>query len=294
MNYTDLAHKVTTQLVEQITTGPTGKWSMPWHRAPHVLDVRNASTDKPYRGANVIALASASIDRKYPTSIYATYRQWSDLGGQVRRGEKAAQVIRWVTPKNKQQETEPGGAEHLGGRGLVPVVFSVFNAAQVDDYQPDTPDTPIDRSATAEAFIAATGADIDHGHNHAAYRPSLDRIELPHPDQFHSTEALYATTLHELIHWTGHPIRCNRDLSGRFADNAYAAEELIAELGAAIACAHLGLEPEPRPDHAQYLAHWLEILNADPKALFTAATKAQNALDHIHNLQPHQGQKAGQ
>ena len=287
MNYTELANQVTARLVSQIETNPDGSWSMPWHRAPHVLDVRNAATDKPYRGVNVIALASTSIEHDYPTSIYATYRQWSTLGGQVRRGEKATQVILWVTPKNKDQAAAPAdGAETLGGRRLVPVVFSVFNAAQVDNWTPATSaEGDISRDESADAFITATGADINHGHNHAAYHPGRDRIELPNAEQFHSTQALYATTLHELVHWTGHQSRLDRDLSGRFGDHAYAAEELVAELGAAIACAALGIEPEPRADHAHYLAHWLQILNDDPKALFATTTKAQAAVDHLATYQ---------
>ena len=287
MNYTELATQVTERLVSQIETGPDGTWSMPWHRAPHVLDVRNAATGNRYTGGNQFALASASVENDWPTSTFSTYRQWSSLGAQVRKGEQASRVIRWVTPKQRTDDNPKPDAERLDGRRLVPVVFSVFNAAQVDGWTPaDTPTSDIDRDAAADAFIAATGAVIDYGHNHAAYLPQPDRIELPAAGQFHSTEALYATTLHELTHWTGHPSRLDRDLSGRFGDDAYAAEELTAELGAAIACAALGIAPEPRADHAGYLAHWLRILNADPKALFVTATKAQAALDHLQSYQP--------
>lgn len=283
MNYTELAAQVTERLVSQIETGPGGQWSMPWHRAPHVLDVRNAATGKAYRGVNVIALASTSMERGYPTSTYATYRQWSALGGQVRRGETGAQVIRWVSPRTHgKTETSVDELGSTGRRHLVPIVFAVFNAAQVDNWTPAT-DRPADTTPIklADEFIAATGADIEHGHNHAAYDPRLDRIELPAAEQFHSTEARYGTTLHELVHWTGHQSRLERDLSGRFGDDAYAAEELVAELGAAIACAALGVEPEPRVDHAHYLAHWLRVLGADPKALFVIATQAQAAVDHL-------------
>lgn len=285
MNYTELATHVTERLVSQIETNPDGTWSMPWHRTPHVLDVRNAATDKPYRGVNVIALASTSIERDHATSLYATYRQWASLDAQVRRGERAAKVIRWVTPK-KNSVAPSDGAETVDGQRLVPVVFSVFNAAQVDGWTPPTTANPdIEVDDKAERFISATGADIDHGHNHAAYLPAADRIELPSVDQFHSAEAVYSTTLHELVHWTGHHSRINRDLTGRFGDNAYAAEELIAELGAAIACTSLGIGPEPRADHAHYLAHWLRILNADPTALFATTSKAQAAVDHLAGYQ---------
>jgi antirestriction protein ArdC len=89
----------------------------------------------------------------------------------------------------------------------------------------------------------------------------------------------YSTLAHEQTHWTSKPSRCDRQLGKRFGDNAYAAEELIAEVGAAFLCAHLGLSTEPREDHAQYIQSWLRVLNADKRAIFTAASKAQQASD---------------
>ena len=80
-------------------------------------------------------------------------------------------------------------------------------------------------------------------------------------------------------HWTGHTSRLARDLTGRFGGQAYAAEELVAELGAAFALAALGLAAEPREDHARYVAHWLGLLQGDRRAIFTAASKAQAAAD---------------
>jgi antirestriction protein ArdC len=84
-----------------------------------------------------------------------------------------------------------------------------------------------------------------------------------------------------LTHWTAPPHRCNRDLSGRFGSEAYAMEELVAELGAAFLCAELGITVEPRADHAQYLAHWLSVLKADKRAIFTAASKAAQASAYL-------------
>jgi len=72
--------------------------------------------------------------------------------------------------------------------------------------------------------------------------------------------------------------RCDRELGKRFGDAAYAMEELVAELGAAFLCADLGITTVPRADHAQYLASWLNVLKADKKAIFTAASKASEAV----------------
>ena len=99
------------------------------------------------------------------------------------------------------------------------------------------------------------------------------------------TEGYYGTLLHELTHWTGHEKRCDRDLSGRFGADAYAAEELVAELGAAFLCSELGISQQPRPDHAQYVGHWLRVLKADKRAIFTAASKATQAAEYLNGLQ---------
>ena len=90
--------------------------------------------------------------------------------------------------------------------------------------------------------------------------------------------------VHELTHWTSHPTRLARELGKRFGDEAYAAEELIAEMGAAFLCADLGITPEVRDDHAAYLAHWLKVLKADNRAIFTAASQAQRAADYLHQV----------
>lgn len=99
-------------------------------------------------------------------------------------------------------------------------------------------------------------------------------------------ESYYSTLFHELSHWTGADTRCKRSLRGRFGDEAYAAEELVAELGAAFICARLGITNEARPDHAQYLASWLKVLKNDNRAIFTAASQAQKAADFILNRLP--------
>ena len=98
------------------------------------------------------------------------------------------------------------------------------------------------------------------------------------------TEAYYGTLLHELTHWTGHKSRCEREFGKRFGDEAYAMEELVAELGAAFLCADIGISPQPRPDHAAYVDHWLKVLKADKKAIFTAASQATKAADYLAGL----------
>ena len=91
----------------------------------------------------------------------------------------------------------------------------------------------------------------------------------------------YATLVHELTHWTGAKHRLDREFGKRFGDQAYAAEELVAEIGAAFLCAELRITQETRPDHAQYLAQWLTLLKGDQRALFDASAKASEAAMYL-------------
>jgi len=176
----------------------------------------------------------------------------------------------------------------------------VFNVAQVDGYQPEKGRTPEDNQvspiARADALMAASGAKITHQGAQAFYRPSTDEIVLPPQHLFtgtstsSATEAYYGVALHELTHWTGP--RLQREFGKRFGDAAYAAEELVAELGAAFLCAKLGIEAEPRADHAKYLASWIKILKDDRKAFITAASKAAEARDYLLAFQAQEVKQA--
>jgi antirestriction protein ArdC len=284
MNYQDHATNITRRLIDMIQTGSHGQWAMPWHTHDlgDLLNARNATTDSRYQGANVITLAIEALDRGYPTGEWATYKQWTDHGAQVRKGERSAQVIKWVTRKTQGDDQPVADGESREVRQLLPRVYAVFNAHQVDGYDAHpltVADTP------ADEWFAAIGADVHYGSDRAYYDPRTDRIYVPAIEQFDDPAAFAATNLHEHIHWTGHGSRLDRLHVGKAMDSPeYAAEELVAELGAAIGCARLGISPTPRPDHAAYLAHWLTALDADPKQLFRSAAAAQRAVDHLDQL----------
>ena len=160
--------------------------------------------------------------------------------------------------------------------------YHVFNVEQIDGL-PDIP-TPASTVApieAAERFIAATKADIRIGGSKACYVPSLDFVAMPPKEAFAEASSFYATNLHELGHWTGNAKRLNRDLKNRLGTKAYAAEELIAELTAAFLCAHLDIKGELR--HAGYVQDWISLLREDKRAIFTAASKASQAADHLRS-----------
>jgi antirestriction protein ArdC len=184
-----------------------------------------------------------------------------------------------------EQLTEDNEPER--GRVFLAKGYPVFNAAQVDGYTP--PEVPelseSERIQGAERFFAALGADIRHGGNEAFYEPERDFIQLPRFEAFREGAGYYSTLAHESTHWTGAESRLNRDIKNRFGSSAYAAEELIAELGAAFLCSALKLSNEPRADHAAYIANWLELLRRDKRAIFAAASKAQQAVDWMQSRQ---------
>jgi len=306
-NRADIYQRITNRIAASIEAG-AGKWQMPWHPGADGAAPRlpvNAVTGKPYRGVNTVVLWATAQAEGYPSAVWATYRQWAELGAQVRKGEQSSPVVFWKV--NGPDEGEDGGTggggdttREDGADGRRPRMFargySVFNAAQVDGWEaPALPALPEpERIGHAEAFFAALGADIRHGGNRACYVPSLDQVRMPPFPAFRDAVAYYATLAHEATHLTGHPSRCNRDLRGRFGEEAYAVEELIAELGAAFICADLALTPEPRPDHAAYVASWLKVLRGDKRAIFTAAAKAQAAADWMHVRQPAAAERAGE
>nr|WP_312051841.1 zincin-like metallopeptidase domain-containing protein [Brevundimonas diminuta] len=168
--------------------------------------------------------------------------------------------------------------------------YTVFNIEQIDDlpeaWRPTLPEqvNPDERLEAVELFFAGLGADIRHGGSAAYYVLASDHVQMPPFETFRDAGAYYSTLGHECVHWTGHGSRLARDFSR--STQAYTREELVAELGAAFLCADLGLELEPREDHAAYLGHWLEVLKADKRFLFSAAAHAQRAVAWLHEAHP--------
>jgi antirestriction protein ArdC len=290
VNCSDVYEAITNRVIAAIEEG-AGRWQMPWHRSGVSRPV-NAHTKKSYRGVNVVALWAAAGAYGYSSGFWATYKQWRHVEAQVRKGERASLIVFW---KELEREVED---EETGERELRKTLFAraswVFNSDQVDGWAPPAAPkrNPVEAIDQAEAFTAASGADIRHGGDRAYYRGSDDHVQIPDRERFTGsatstpTEAYYATLLHELTHWTGHESRLDRDLSGRFGNEAYAMEELVAELGAAFLCADLSITNTPRPDHAAYIGNWLDVLKRDKRAIFTAARKAAQATDYLARLQP--------
>lgn len=218
-----------------------------------------------------------------------TFKQALELGGCVRKGEHGSLVV--YADRFTKTETDDSGSET---ERSIPFLksYTAFNVEQIEGlpaqyYALAEPVLdPLQRIAHAEAFFAATRADIRHGGDRAYYNLTEDFVQMPPFEAFRDPESDYATLAHECTHWTRHGKRLEREFGRkRFGDEGYAMEELVAELGAAFLCADLSLTPEPREDHAAYIAHWLNVLKDDKRAVFTAAAHAQRAADYLGGLQ---------
>ena len=224
-------------------------------------------------------------------SLWASYKQWQSLGAHVREGEKCSPIIFY---KQFDVEPNPEDAADDGSR-RVARASRVFNVAQVDGFViealPDLP--PLERHARADAFIAATGADIRHGGEQAFYKPSTDHIQMPTEHLFRRegrrSKDYYSILNHELTHWTSASNRLNRELGKHFGDDRYAAEELVAELGSAFLCAQLGISSVPRSDHAPYIAHWLKVLKADNRGAIFSGRRTCFRSGPVSPFSPAQG-----
>ena len=286
----NLHQTLTNQIVAAIERVSADDFRLPWHRSGlSSIQPRNALTKNAYRGINIIALWAAAEVHHYTRTLWASFKQWEQLGAHVRKGERASMVV-FYREYDVEPDPEDAGDD---GKRLVLRYSNVFNVTQVDGFAlPDTPAISIvERDQAADDFFAATRADIRHGGERAFYRPSEDFIQMPDERLFRGSqygspkEDYYCVLAHEMTHWTAHRSRLNRELGKRFGDNQYSAEELIAELGSAFICAELGISPQPRLDHAQYLKHWLAMMKADNRAIFTAAARAQEAVNYLMSLQ---------
>jgi antirestriction protein ArdC len=286
----DVYSKVTNKIIADLERGNL-TWLQPWqsgHPAGHISRPLRAG-GKAYRGVNVLMLWASAMESGFISPLWMTYKQAAELGGQVKKGEKGSLVVYADTFKRTGTDDKGEDVENT-----IPFMkgYTVFNADQVDGlpghfYATTAPiNKDIERLDSAECFFAATNATIQHGGSQAYYSPSKDVVQMPEFPTFRDGESYYATLAHEMTHWTRHETRLNRDLGRkRFADAGYAMEELVAEIGAAFLCADLGITPETREDHAAYVASWLKVLKDDKRAIFTAASHAQKAADHLHSYQ---------
>jgi antirestriction protein ArdC len=260
---TSFYQEITDKIIAELEAGCV-PWVRPWGTAAAKAPLgmpRNAASERRYSGVNVLILWGAAITCGFGTQSWLTFRQALGLGGSVRRGEHGTTIV-YVdrfTPDKERRRAERDGEEAQAIAFLKR--FTVFNTDQCDGLPAEltTAPAPIPEGVIlpqAEALIAATGADFRIGGERAFYSPGGDFVQVPPPGAFFEPINWHRTALHELGHWSGHPSRLGRDLSGGFGSALYVKEELVAEMTCAFVSASLGIAPTVR--HADYIGAWLE------------------------------------
>lgn len=283
MSNLDLYETVTRQIIAALEAG-TPPWQCPWRGAGVDARPANATSGRMYRGVNVLLLNLRALVDGFQHSRWLTFQQALAVGGHVRKGERGTQIVFFKMHEfDKAAHPDSDGS---ADRRVVPLLraFTVFNVDQIDGLPEGLVPAPLEPGSwepldAADHILARSGAQIRHGGSKAFYAPDPDLIQLPPQSAFDCAGDYYATALHELTHWTGHPSRCNRVLGRRHGIDAYAFEELVAEMGSAFLTDYCGLVG--RIQHASYIASWLEALRNDKRLIFTAASQAQRAADFL-------------
>ncbi|MFH8654628.1 ArdC family protein [Sphingomonas paucimobilis] len=284
----DVAAEITDLIIRKLEEG-VPPWSRPWRcSGAGGRPLRHCGT--PYTGINTLYLWALGDAMGYRSRFWMTYRQAEALGANVRRGETGAISVYYSSFKKTEEHPETGKEVEKNIRFLRHYV--VFNADQIDAlpayfYAPEEAEIPVEpstRQAAIDAFFDAIPADVRHGGNQAYFTPTFDHIQMPSRTSFRSMDLYASTRCHETVHWSGHSDRLARTFGKRFGDKAYAFEELVAEIGAGLCCADLGLPNVLHDSHASYVGHWLGILRGDKTAIIHAAAKAEQAFAYLKSF----------
>lgn len=295
--------QVAEKLIEQLQAG-TAPWQKPWNGEglPAFELPYNAVTGNRYKGINTFSLLLAGHeDPRWMTFNQATANDWN-----VKKGEKAS-LIQFVKVYDMVAKRDEHGKPILNEEGKPvkinvkldrPIITSawVFNADQVDGIsnliKPDVKElgwSPIER---AEQLIASSGAEIMHKQGDSAYySPARDRITMPIKEQFEASDKYYATLLHELGHWTGHKDRLDRSIMNKFGTEAYAREELRAEIASLLIGQELRIGHDPS-QHAAYVESWIKVLKDTPFEIHAAAADAEKIFSYLITLEQKREMKA--
>ena len=260
--------KITNQILALLDQGVL-PWKQPWASI-----LPQSVRGRTYRGLNLLILSMQS----YSDPRWVTFNHVKELGGSVRKGERATWISFW-----QQVERE----ERNGDKKSFPLMrpYAVFNIAQCEglELQPLKTElcdgTPIER---AEEVIRNLPWDLTIKTGSAAYWSPSDpnSVTMPAPKSFESMDAFYSTLFHEVAHATGHSTRLSRDMSGHFGEETYGFEELVAQFTAAFVCAQIGIDGTSQED-ASYVGGWAKTLRDSPKMILKAAGQAQRAADFI-------------
>lgn len=275
---------VTNRIIEQLENNII-PWEKPWSGT--IDGAFNRVSKKPYSILNQMLL-------KYDGE-YASFKQWKDLGGRIRKGEKSEMVVFWKMYPIKEKQDE--GTEIIKTIPLLKYI-NVFHISQVDGVEPlkqkVTHDIePIDKAEKIlNDYWNRENITIEHVKGDKAfYSPMFDKIQLPLFEQFKQSEEYYSTAFHESVHSTMKTNRCNRqeDRKGKvvsFGSEEYSKEELVSEVGSAQLMNMVGIETTKSfRNSTAYIQSWLKVLRNDNKFIVSASSKAEKAVNYILGIQ---------
>jgi antirestriction protein ArdC len=281
----DYYQEVTDKIIAALESG-TRPWRQPWKSGSAGMPI-NATTGRPYHGINVLLLAMTSFALGGDPR-FCSYKQASDRGWQVRKGERGTTVFFFKRMLVEDRDAAPDDEDRTKAIPMLRA-YTVFNGSQIEGMPayvaPDVTEAPWRRPEAADIILTNSKAVIRFGGDRAFYSPSLDFIQLPEPASFESPEEFACTALHEAAHWSGAETRLNRDLTGRFGSNRYAQEELRAELASVFIGGTLN-HPCDIPNHASYIASWAKNLRENKREIFRAAADAQRIADYLLAFHP--------
>lgn len=268
---------VTMRILDMLDAG-----DIPWHR-PYLGGAsampKNLITNKEYRGINRWLLYG-----QFDSPYYLTFNQAKELGGNVRKGEKASMVTFW----NRVETIDKVTGEKVNRSFLR--YYNVFNVSQCEGIKharlvpsKDNGNVEIVKASKIVKEMPNRPTIKNDSPNGAYYYPAMDEVHIGTVKQFVSSEAYHATLFHELIHSTGHGKRLDRELKGSVDKVKYSREELIAEFGAAFLCELSGISKPTIKNSTAYIQHWRKYIESDIQAVVSAASKAEKACDYILN-----------
>lgn len=275
-SYENLTYRV----IEAIEKNHAAPWHRPWRSSGQRSKPTNLVSRRPYSGINTFLLAMMG----YRSPWWLTLKQANALGGSIRRGEQGTAVVFWRLVQKR--DSAKGESEQF------PLLRHsvVFNLEQTeglnDSHSEDASQTLPDPVESCEAVIQGfgNGPRIREGGDAAFYSLAEDLIAVPALNQFGVVEEFYSTLFHELTHSTAHPTGLNRKLISLQASRdtrVYDKEELIAELGASMLCAHANIDSITFDNSVAYLSGWVQAFRDKPKTFVEAASAAQKAVDFI-------------
>ena len=294
-------------------------WKKPWINITSGQTPHNAITGRSYNGLNDIMLFFHAEKNGYELPAYLTYKQASDVGSRIKKGEKGFYVAYWskyytdkddrtihIKPEQYNKLSKEEKNQYIERLGLMD--YTVFNVQQttIPEEKPELwkkiksrfdvvklkdeanmfKSTGLDTMLENKSWLCPINV---HESNRAFYRPLTDNITVPLKSQFTDGESFYATLLHEMAHSTGASSRLNRESGTFFESEKYAKEELVAELTSALSSASLGISTVIREENAKYLKNWLQALKEEPKFILTILSdvhKAATMIENVAQLQP--------